>query len=166
MGPAWALSAPDRPHMGPIKIAISVGNQLHPSFDSNNSTHQELYIRLDIGHFVEFWSRLVSQGPSMSFHWRWCHYRITLISRFMGPTWGPSGADRTQVGPMLAPWTLLSRHYPEKIFVEFTWNFSICKQNKVYTHCIFILTNAYILYITSSVRPNMGVLMYVILSPG
>ena len=26
----------------------------------------------------------------------------------MGPTWGPSGADRTQVGPMLAPRTLLS----------------------------------------------------------
>ena len=26
----------------------------------------------------------------------------------MGPTWGPSGADRTQVGPMLAPSTLLS----------------------------------------------------------
>ena len=26
----------------------------------------------------------------------------------MGPTWDPSGADRTQVGPMLAPWTLLS----------------------------------------------------------
>ena len=34
--------------------------------------------------------------------------RTTLIARFMGPTWGPSGADRTQVGPMLAPWTLLS----------------------------------------------------------
>ena len=32
----------------------------------------------------------------------------TLIARFMGPTWGPSGADRTQMGPMLAPWTLLS----------------------------------------------------------
>ena len=31
-----------------------------------------------------------------------------LIARFMGPTWGPSGADRTQVDPMLAPWTLLS----------------------------------------------------------
>ena len=27
----------------------------------------------------------------------------------MGPTWGPLGADRTQVGPMWAPWTLLSR---------------------------------------------------------
>ena len=34
--------------------------------------------------------------------------KLTLIARFMGPTWGPSGADRTQVGPMLAPWTLLS----------------------------------------------------------
>ena len=31
-----------------------------------------------------------------------------LIVMFMGPTWGPSGADRTQVGPMLAPLTLLS----------------------------------------------------------
>ena len=31
-----------------------------------------------------------------------------LIARVMGPTWGPSGADRTQVGPVLAPWTLLS----------------------------------------------------------
>ena len=31
-----------------------------------------------------------------------------LIARFMGTIWGPSGADRTQVGPMLAPWTLLS----------------------------------------------------------
>ena len=26
----------------------------------------------------------------------------------MGPTWGPFGADRTQLGPIVAPWTLLS----------------------------------------------------------
>ena len=32
----------------------------------------------------------------------------SLIARFLGPTWGPSGAYRTQVGPMLPPWTLLS----------------------------------------------------------
>ena len=31
-----------------------------------------------------------------------------LIARFMG-TCGPPGADRTQVGPMLAPWNLLSK---------------------------------------------------------
>ena len=30
------------------------------------------------------------------------------IARFMRPTWDPLGADRTQVGPMLAPWTVLS----------------------------------------------------------
>ena len=35
-----------------------------------------------------------------------CQY--TLKARFMGHTWGPPGADRTQVGPMLTPWTLLS----------------------------------------------------------
>ena len=33
------------------------------------------------------------------------------IARFMEPPWGPSGAHRTQVGPMLAPWTLLSGQY-------------------------------------------------------
>ena len=48
----------------------------------------------NVGSFVRFRRRLISELP--------------LIARFMGPTWGPSGADRTQVGPMLAPWTLLS----------------------------------------------------------
>ena len=38
-------------------------------------------------------------------------YLQSLLARFMGPTWGPSGADRTQVDPMLAPWTLLSGTY-------------------------------------------------------
>ena len=37
-----------------------------------------------------------------------------LIARFMVPTWGPSEADRTQVGPMLAPWILLSRVSPTR----------------------------------------------------
>ena len=32
----------------------------------------------------------------------------SLITKLMGPSWGPSGAHRTQVGTMLAPWTLLS----------------------------------------------------------
>ena len=32
----------------------------------------------------------------------------SLIARSLGTTWVPSGADRTQVGPMLAPGTLLS----------------------------------------------------------
>ena len=32
----------------------------------------------------------------------------TQIARFMGPSWGPPGSCRTQMGPILAPWTLLS----------------------------------------------------------
>ena len=32
----------------------------------------------------------------------------TQIARSMGPTWGPPGSCRSQMGPMLVPWTLLS----------------------------------------------------------
>ena len=35
-------------------------------------------------------------------------FALSLIAGIMGTTWGPSGAERTEVGPMLAPWTLLS----------------------------------------------------------
>ena len=33
----------------------------------------------------------------------------TQIAKLMGPTWGPPGSWRPQMGPMLDPWTLLSR---------------------------------------------------------
>ena len=33
---------------------------------------------------------------------------ISQIARFMGPTWGPPGSCRPQLGPILAPWALLS----------------------------------------------------------
>ena len=41
----------------------------------------------------------------------------------MGPTWGPPGSCRPQMGPMLAPWILLSRmsitiHHRETYFVS------------------------------------------------
>ena len=34
--------------------------------------------------------------------------KCTQIARFMGPIWGPPGSCRPQMGPMLAPWILLS----------------------------------------------------------
>ena len=38
-----------------------------------------------------------------------CNLNIsTKTARFMGPTWGPPGSCRPQIGPILAPWTLLS----------------------------------------------------------
>ena len=54
---------------------------------------------------------------------------VSLIARFMGPIRGPYRADRTQVGPMLAPWTLIT-HLPldkmtafsQRIFSDtFSW---------------------------------------------
>ena len=49
----------------------------------------------------------VSQGYHFSPMPASLRYATSPIARFMGPTWGPPGADRTQVGPMLATWTLL-----------------------------------------------------------
>ena len=42
--------------------------------------------------------------------WLLCQSALTAqIAKFTGPTWGPPGSCRPQMGPMLAPWTLLSR---------------------------------------------------------
>ena len=43
----------------------------------------------------------------------------------MGSTWGPPGDDRTQVGHMLAPWTLLSGLKCDSNFIEFVPNLPI-----------------------------------------
>ena len=44
--------------------------------------------------------------------------KLSLITRFMEPTWGPSGAERTQTGPMLATGTLLSGMYQKKYIIR------------------------------------------------
>ena len=52
-----------------------------------------LWIYLKITH----WSSSLTHGSEQS-----------QIAMFMGPTWGPPGSCRPQMGPMLDPWTLLS----------------------------------------------------------
>ena len=44
---------------------------------------------------------------------QWIYLYVLLnnasqITKFMGPTWSPPETCRSQMGPMLAPWTLLS----------------------------------------------------------
>ena len=46
----------------------------------------------------EFPAQMASDAENVSIWWR--HH-------VMGPTWGPSGSDRTQVGSMLVQWTLV-----------------------------------------------------------
>ena len=42
------------------------------------------------------------------FPYELAHGATTQIEKLMEPTWGPPGSCRPQMGPMLAPWTLLS----------------------------------------------------------
>ena len=66
--------------------------------------------------------RFVPKAPidnKINHHWvRWwlggeyqtSHYlNQSQIAKFMGPTWGPSGSCRPQMGPILAPWKLAIR---------------------------------------------------------
>ena len=39
------------------------------------------------------------------------------IAKLMGPIWGASGSCRPQMGPMLAPWTLLSGVYLKVAYI-------------------------------------------------
>ena len=66
-------------------------------------------------HGVSYISQLIVIYHLILWSHNTCHMHvhlsyadISLRARFIGPTRGPSGADRTQVGPMWAPWTLLS----------------------------------------------------------
>ena len=78
-----------------------------------------LYRNRDIQHRLLITFLMEDKDLSIlhsQYHDNWCSadaYRPGhqhLVARFMGPTWGLPGADRTQVGPMLAPWSLLSGH--------------------------------------------------------
>ena len=52
----------------------------------------------------------LARGPCLKnkHHKKTTNRGNSQTARFMGPTWGPLGDDRTQVGLVLAPWTLLS----------------------------------------------------------
>ena len=52
----------------------------------------------------------------------------SLTARFLGPTWSPPGADRSHVGPMLSPWTLLSGSLQTGIFHHNIWRLICQKQ--------------------------------------
>ena len=70
-------------------------------------THMSLNTeKWNSNEFIVFVKRPLWPVPSLGWMIRGFNKGI-LIVMFMGPIWGPAGADRPQVGPMLAPWTLL-----------------------------------------------------------
>ena len=84
----------------------------HSSVSDAHPRKQMLHILLlSIYQYIQMYVNLfiVACITVLSVEWAATSRPLTaLIARFMGLTWGPPGADRTQVGPMLAPWTLLS----------------------------------------------------------
>ena len=64
---------------GPVNLEISLDQISNKTFKQDTFLHWSLIIRL---------------------------YTDTQIAKFMGPTGGPPGSCRPQMGPMLAPWTL------------------------------------------------------------
>ena len=139
MGPTWGPPGADRTQVGPMLALRSLlsGVLCHHSvntlvfwsfycFQCVNHDGAEFMLfqkNADIGMVTDalapaslghqqawYWPCGINRGPP-----QYKDAVLPLIARFMGPTWGPSGADRTQVGPILAPWTLLSGvpfHYP------------------------------------------------------
>ena len=55
--------------------------------------------------------------------------KATQITKFIGPTWGPSGSCRPQMGPILAPWTLLSGQWCEAYVISLLLSWKIVKQS-------------------------------------
>ena len=83
-----------------------------------------------------------SQTRGVKFH-------TSLIAMFMGPTWGSPGADRTQVGPMLAQWTLLSGMLTLiHQFTEPETEARLCLTTRIRIYFIFKLFPSYKMRIT------------------
>ena len=100
--------------------------------------------------WLDYWCRYASLGLNELTEftmWYWCQstqiytcmsvlqWVPSLIARFMRPTWGPSGADRSQVGPILAPWTSLSG------LLTNTENHIVMKWTHIPHYCTFVWGN-------------------------
>ena len=93
-GPWRALGWEQREEYG-IKVMATMTDNIH----------SQLMVFVDTTGFDE------EGGVEIWFDCGYHSVRLSMlyspIARFMGPTWGLPGADRTQVGPVWATWTLL-----------------------------------------------------------
>ena len=102
MGPTWVLPAPDGPHVGPMSLAIRTC--ISKGFMGQHGAH--------LGPADPRWAPCWPHEPC---------YQDMYFKRIHGPTWGPPGSCRPQMGPMLAPWTLLSGHGFQKDIFNLLW---------------------------------------------
>ena len=77
------------------------------------SLHEDIMGRARIWGFV-CQKQLSKQGQVITSN-------STQIAKLMAPTWDPPGSCRPQMGPMLAPWTLLSGYMQDVISCPCPW---------------------------------------------
>ena len=81
-------------------------------FNDAELTPLDLFVALKSERYPEYY---MPPRPDKSRYSRCQSTLIPQIARFMGPTWGPTGTDRTQVGPMnFAIWVMIPPPLPTK----------------------------------------------------
>ena len=83
---------------------LQSGESRHGSNDQQQDERESSTVESDNGYLPEVRVQLFGPGNESCYP-QFLQYvcgTVTLIARFMGPTWGPPRADRTQVGPMWA----------------------------------------------------------------
>ena len=131
VGPTWVLSAPDRPHVGPMNLAIRVVSlhdlrSISASPDIAGEKQTQIF-PLSLQYFQWRTSQalcatvfcvtnapctvtengLTPTRPGCSSLMHPYNTVATQIARFIRPTWDPPGSCRSQVDPMMAEWSLL-----------------------------------------------------------
>ena len=77
-----------------FSTSISCRQKFSPSIPTKNKTLLSHFREHATTSFLTYWNKVAVSVA-------------TQIAKSMGRTWGPPGSCRPQMGPMLAPWTLL-----------------------------------------------------------
>ena len=95
----WTRQWPvDSPHKGPV---------IQKALPSHNNICHQYNPKVLLFSVEMLWMLIIQMYLKILFSYA----QTTKIAKFMGPTWGPPGPCRPQMGPMLAPWTLLREHF-------------------------------------------------------
>ena len=72
----------------------------------NETSIHTLFMFIMFAFTANNWYEMASHLP----FYTWLRStKTTQIAKFMGPTWGPPGSCRPQMGPILAPWNIAIR---------------------------------------------------------
>ena len=110
MRPTWGQSGSCWPQVGPM---LAPWTLLSGTFSSNQkpqmpySSPTKRRVSVEIYILLSWLLCCITSGYIGPCHNETCLSIIPQIAKFMGPTWGPPGSCRPQMGPILAPWNLL-----------------------------------------------------------